>query len=421
MNVGIDTLKFYIPENRIAISTIMEARKQESQQLYDVLARAQITTAQAYMRIPHLWQDSVCLAAQAALSLITDSSVQEYIPLLRYIISATETPVDAAKPVSAFVLGILNKVCDELPSKLVSYQTQHACAGGLISILQAASLVATTQHARSSALVTTSDIAHYNSHTNAEITQGAGAMAFLITKDPRLLTLDISNVGFSSADVDDFFRPLSSPTAVVKGRYSMRCYIEATFDALEDFAQQTDQSVLEVLESNDYLVFHAPFRSMPSIALTNILKNHLSLDRKIIADMLEKKHFDSVAEIITNIGNTYTSSVFLSFGHILQQQYRSIGKDIIGKKVLLVSYGAGSTAVVMQGILGTQAPEVIEQWNLDEQTEHYTELSMELYDQWCKDSITSIDSLDKSSLRRKEPTVFIKEIREDLYRLYGIA
>lgn len=420
-SIGIDSISFYIPEPRISVETIITHRLQESQKVGNILQGAQRTTEQEYFRIPQYWQDSVCLAAQSLITLFQDTTI-DY-SALRYLISGTETPVDASKPNSSFLLGILSQIGINMPRNLINYQIQHACAGGTIGLLQVA--MGILQNTSASGIVSMGDIALYDTSQSAEITQGAGAVSLYIKNNPRLLEIDLAHIGYFSDDVDDFFRPLSSCTAKVKGRYSMECYIEASYQSLLDYAQQIGMSVEEVLDNNDYIVFHTPFASMPVIALSHILKHQLSYDASTIQSIITRTGVQYASEISKYIGNTYTSSTYFSLGYILQREYNIHKEDLIGKTILLFSYGSGNTAVVFRAKVAKDAGKIISTWNLHEQLNSYCDISFEEYNQYCH-QVTNTQPMAYSnnslpSSERHDPQVYLKNIRaHDLYREYGI-
>ena len=60
-----------------------------------------------------------------------------------------------------------------------------------------------------------------------EPTQGAGAVALLVSEAPRLLALEHGITGAYAQDVNDFWRPLSSKEAVVDGHQSVQRYLDA--------------------------------------------------------------------------------------------------------------------------------------------------------------------------------------------------
>lgn len=415
-SVGIDKVSFYIPENRISIEDIIQNRKRVSQEMNEILIKAQATTEQAYIRYTHDWQDSVCIAAQSVLSLLDDEHID--ISQIRSFISATETPVDLAKPNSAFLLGILKQADIMLPRNLVNYQVQHACAGGTAALIQTAALIGQRKK-DSTGIVSMADIAHYTTPSSAEITQGAGSVAMYLSRNPRLLTFDTQHIGYSSEDVDDFFRPLNSPTAKVRGGYSMQCYIDAVYQAMSDYMNEKNQSIDECIEDNDYFVFHTPFATMPEMAFSAMLKKKFSKTPEEIHTIIANKRINMSSSVVCDIGNTYTAATYFPLGYLLQNEYKTLQQDFIGKKILLLSYGAGNTALVLQTTVAKNASVIIEQMNLTEQLQRYHDKDFDAYVKWC-DTPESKNTLHPQHTHT--PSVFLKNIRsDDQYREYGLS
>ena len=410
--VGIDNIGFYIPKLRVTISKTMEVLFRNKPEVLERMYNAVKTTGQQFMRITQKWQDSVCLAAESVFDVIDEITIDT----LRFIVSATETSVDASKPIAAYLLGILKRAGVQLPKNISTFQTQHACAGGTISLLQCISMILASRQ-ESSALVSMTDIARYEKDSTAEVTQGAGAVSLFISKNPRLMELQVDAVGLYSEDTDDFFRPTNSLFAKVRGRYSMLCYLNSVYSAVCDYAKNNSMTVEEVFKTHDYFAFHLPFANMSVIALRHILKSKLKWNSERIEKFLVAKYIRQSAESIASIGNTYTASTYFSLGYILYQQYQLIKGDIIGKKILILSYGSGNTSIVMAGSVSKEAPSVIKKWSLIKQIEESLEVDEKIYREWLSfDLVKPPDDTEKKQLSANE--VYLEQLREDGYRVY---
>ncbi|MFW5742984.1 MAG: hydroxymethylglutaryl-CoA synthase, partial [Spirochaetota bacterium] len=243
----------------MGLDTLVAHRIAEDPKFERRLKRAIEKTGQGAIRFPAPYEDSATLAAQASYSLLRrnpDSTRR-----LRYIGTGTETTVDQSKPVAAYLEGMLQNSGVDVPETMMTFQTQHACAGGTIAMMSIAGLLAGSSQ-DDSGLVVSSDIARYEAPSTAEITQGAGAVSLLVERDPKLVELDLDTQGLCSRDVDDFFRPIGSVTAKVKGAYSMQCYNEALEVAFEDHCKRRGTKPADVLSSTDMFVFHVPFKLM---------------------------------------------------------------------------------------------------------------------------------------------------------------
>ena len=75
-------------------------------------------------------------------------------------------------------------------------------------------------------MVIASDTARYGIESGGEPTQGAGAVAMLISHQPRILQLNDDAVAYT-ADVYDFWRPTGHKYPLVAGALSKDAYIES--------------------------------------------------------------------------------------------------------------------------------------------------------------------------------------------------
>ena len=134
----------------------------------------------------------------------------------------TETAVDHSKPIAAYLHRMLG-----LPQQCRVFETKHACFGGTAGLLAALDWIAAGSARGRNALIVCTDIARYGLQTPGEPTQGAGAVAMIVSENPRLLALEVGVTGSYSQDVNDFWRPLYSKDAFVDGHHSVQCYLDA--------------------------------------------------------------------------------------------------------------------------------------------------------------------------------------------------
>jgi hydroxymethylglutaryl-CoA synthase len=380
------------------------------------MERALQVTGQTAIRFPEPWEDTATMAAQAAFELVQRNPTLD-VSAIRHLSVGTETSVDHSKPVSAYVQGMLQKAGVRLPESLSSFQVQHACAGGTMALLSVASMLQTSGRPGESGIVMASDVARYDTESTAEITQGAGAVAMLVESSPRLVELDLGTVGYFSKDVDDFFRPLGSKTAKVKGRYSMECYLESLEGAFLDHCRRVDQSPQTVLTGSDLIMLHTPFRNMPESAMQYLLERHLGYTNGHSESFLTDRGFYLGVDPVAQIGNTYAGSLYIALAFLLYYRYRELGDGIVGKRVLLASYGSGNTMVIQAGRVMPQAPEVLAAWDLDRKLAQHRQASIEDYLLWTEGPHSPAEYPDQG---RSVPggSFYLSEVREDGYREY---
>ncbi|MCD6343773.1 MAG: hydroxymethylglutaryl-CoA synthase [Spirochaetaceae bacterium] len=381
--IGIGDIALYLPDPNMNMQTLMESRSKSNPQLVRIMNRAIEHTGQLSFRFPEPWEDTASMAANSAAE-IMDRLKKEERSRIRYISLGTETAVDHAKPAASYVQGMLNDAGYELGTSMTTYEVKHACAGGTAALLSAASMLSLSGKPEEKALAISSDIARYDAPSTAEITQGAGAVSLLVEKNPRLLELDLSTQGLFASDVDDFFRPLDSVTAKVKGRYSMDCYQEALEKAFADFCERKGSSSCRVIDEIDYIALHVPFARMPETALRKLLKNSCGKDEDEIEHYLNRTGFLEAMYLSKTFGNLYNASLYTYLAALLQQEYKKIGKEIIGKTILIASYGSGNTMMVYSATIAEKAPEVISRWDLEKWSRSSRSVDFKEYSNWLE-------------------------------------
>jgi hydroxymethylglutaryl-CoA synthase len=416
--VGISDINIYIPSPALSLETLVRQRVRQNPRMERHMERACRVTGQKVIRFPEIWEDSATLAASAAYGLLAENPGLDP-RSVRHLAVGTETTVDHSKPLSAYVQGMLQKAGVALPSALSSFQTQHACAAGTMALLGVAGMLAVGGRAEDCGIVVSSDIARYETESTAEITQGAGAVALHVATSPRLLSLDLATLGFHSADVDDFFRPLGSTTARVDGSYSMRCYGESLEAAFLDHCARAGAKPEQTLLDTDYFVLHTPFRNMPETAMEKLLARVLGYDAQRAKSFLAEKSLSAGADPLALIGNLYSGSLTAALAFLLHERYRALGKGIIGKRLLLASYGSGNTMVVISGRVEERAVEVISRWNLDRIFSSAREATFEEYEAWTSGPVQpELQERLMENAASPAGAFVLSGIRKDGYREY---
>ena len=213
-------------------------------------------------------------------------------------------------------------------------------------------------------LVIASDVARYELDSPGEPTQGAGAVAMLVGADPRLVEIEPVS-GLNSADVDDFWRPNDSSTAIVDGALSVSAYLDALTGAWEDLAAQGGPAIDEI----DRVLYHQPFTKMAKKAQAHLAElTGTELNTDIVAgdasaaasagagagagaqgpDTGAQGPRDTGLATSTlynrRLGNSYTASLYAGLCSLLDHD-----EDLAGKRVGLFSYGSGSVGEFLTG------------------------------------------------------------------------
>jgi len=368
-DVGVSDMAMYIPPFYIPHRELASARGVPWE-------KYQIGLGNNKMSILPNWEDAVTMAANAGAQLLekTGTGPKE----IRQLVVCTESGVDHSKPVASFVQGLL-----KIGSRCRVYEIKHACYGGTAGIVHSIDWIARNHNLPKKALVIMTDIALYGFGSAGEPTQGAGAVALLIEKDPLLCSIDTSVNGVFSRDVFDFWRPTGHRFPVVDGKYSIACYLTALEGAVSHMRSNLGLHNERVLEAVDYLVYHMPFTNMSRKAHRHLIDfeyGDLGLEdrEQLFVDTFKAKVEPGLLGA-REVGNIYTGSVYMGLVSLLEAE----AERVAGKRVGLFSYGSGCGAEFFVCEMKPEITKIIEGLRFQEQLNRRKRITFEQYVQIC--------------------------------------
>ncbi len=320
MKTGIDRISFYSSRYYLDLKTLAEARGTDPAKYYTGIG-------QEKMAIPPPDEDIVTMAASAALPII-EAEGRDNIELLAL---GTESGIDQSKAAGLFVHGLLG-----LPARCRVVEMKEACYGGTAGLQMALAMV--QRNPGSKALVIGADIARYDLGSPGEATQGCGAVAMLITANPRIMTVE-PEAGIFSDDIMDFWRPNYRSQALVDGKYSTRVYLNALADTWGQYTTITGRGYGDI----DRFCYHLPFTRIAEKAQERLAKSAgIKPDDETLEQVLRRS---LVYNRIT--GNSYAASLYVGLNSLLDNDDGDLG----GKRVGMYSYGSGCVAEYFSGII----------------------------------------------------------------------
>jgi hydroxymethylglutaryl-CoA synthase len=326
-SIGIDALAIAVPQGYLELEDLARARDVPPGKYVDGLGVRRMAVAQP-------WEDAVALGANAARRLFATTGADPR--RVGLCVVGTETAVDHSKPIAAWIHRLAG-----LPQTARSYETKHACFGGTAGLLTAIDWIASGSARGRTALIVCSDIARYDLRSPGEPTQGAGAVAMLVSESPRLLALEPGVSGSYTREVDDFWRPLHRKDAVVDGHLSVQCYLDALAGATASWkAACAEAGLLAPLARRCY---HVPYGKMARKAHRHARRLDGLSDAEAEASF-ELEVGPSLA-FPAEVGNVYTGSLYVALASLLHQQAAALE----GQRVGLFSYGSGCTAEQLAG------------------------------------------------------------------------
>ncbi|KRM72434.1 hydroxymethylglutaryl-CoA synthase [Lacticaseibacillus brantae] len=319
MTIGIDQIGLYTPNYFVDMVKLAQARGVDPDKFT-------IGIGQDQQAVVPSSQDVVTMGANAAQRFMTP----EIASTIGLIVLGTETGVDASKAGSLYIQQLLN-----LNAASRAIEIKEACYGATAGLMLARDFIAS--HTGQTALVVGADIARYGLASSGEVTQGAGAVAMLVSENPRILTIDAESSYFSE-QVMDFWRPVYTDEAIALGKYSTEQYIRFFETTWAAYQEKTGRSLMDFKA----LTFHLPYTKMGLKALRTALP---AVDEAKQAELLA--FYQDSTQFSRRIGNIYTGSLYLGLLSLLDLNQQLAAGDRIG----LFSYGSGAVAEFFAGNL----------------------------------------------------------------------
>lgn len=317
MAIGIDKLDFYIPSFYVSMEDLANARGVDPNKF-------KIGIGQNKMAVNPVIQDIISMGINAAQDILSEQDKKD----IDMVIVATESGVDHSKAASIEIHNQLN-----IQPFARCIEMKEACYSATAAIQLAKDFLSNNPSKK--VLVIASDIARYGLNSGGEPTQGAGAVALLLSHNPRILELNDDSVAYTN-NVYDFWRPTSEKYPVVDGALSKDAYIESFNTVWNEYAKRTGHKV------NDFesFCFHVPFTKMGEKAFKTILNEN-------VEDSIKNRLMDAYQDSVLwnrDVGNIYTGSLYLSLISLLQNHTFQAGQE-----VCLFSYGSGAVAEIFSG------------------------------------------------------------------------
>lgn len=350
MNVGIDAIGFYTPNLFLDLKDLANARSTEPNKFYKGLG-------QFKMSIPTQDEDIVTMAAEATRRIINDKNKND----IDAVLFATESSIDQSKSAGLFLHGLL-----ELNSNCRVVEIKQSCYGGVGAMQLGLALVKSNMSKK--VLLIASDIAKYGLNTKGESTQGAGAIAMILSRSPRIIKFEEGS-GVHTEDAMDFWRPNYSDEAIVYGRYSCDLYLKFLYETWNKYTNNTSRKFLD----HDHFCYHI---SIPRL----VTKSHANLYHYIYKSNIDSKqlssHVDDTLIYSRILGNCYTASINIGLISLLDNNIDNLSNKRIG----FYSYGSGSIAEFFSGIICKDYYKFLDKQHNQEMLKNRRSISIEEYE-----------------------------------------
>jgi hydroxymethylglutaryl-CoA synthase len=273
---GVSAMSAYVPPFRVRLQDWCEWTGNSWDKIQVVVGRS--------FRVPGRHENVYTMAANAVLRLIVQNQIDPQ--LVGFLGFGTESSTDNAAG-AVIVRGMVDGALDALGYPRLSRHCEvpefkHACLGGVYALKGAVRYVSCDAGDKI-AIVVCGDVAEYERGSTGEQTQGAGAVAMLVTREAKLFKVDLAHSG-SASDYrgPDFRKPFArhfheayapgvkrlTDFPVFSGKYSTYSYLDETVQAVEEMLRKLNVSGGRYYNSVHSLFFHRPYEMMPVQAMS---------------------------------------------------------------------------------------------------------------------------------------------------------
>lgn len=282
-DIGIDSIGFHAPRFYVDLGELAVERQIDPDKFKKGLLLRE-------MRFPDVDEDIISMGLKAGYSALSRGNISP--KEIDAVFVGTETMTYAAKSVSNIFAELLG-----ISTNSITQDIYNACAAGTLAILNAIALI--EKGIITKALVIKADISTYELGSAAEGTQGSGATAFVISKNPRVAVFS-KKFGKVSGNVNDFFRSAGEVNAQVpNGKYSQEAYLRFQLEAYDNLVEGIGNFYA------DYYAFHAPFSKLPVKCMQEIIEKRWIRDIKdvpnIDTNQIQSSIFQKLDSFLHNI------------------------------------------------------------------------------------------------------------------------
>ena len=311
---GIDRLAFYTPPFYLDLTTLAAARGVDPDKYTKGLG-------QHKMAVIPPDEGIVTMAASAAERVIDGIDTND----IDWILFATESGIDHSKASGIYVHKLL-----KLPEHCRVIELKQACYSATAGIQLIMPYLMANPNKK--ALLIASDIARYGLNTTGESSQGGGAVAMLLSANPRILAIEPGS-GAHTEDVMDFWRPHYRSEALVEGKHSCEMYLKVLEACWNRYSDSTNRTFTD----HQHFLYHIPLPRLAEKAHQKMAK--ICKTKTHVEDIQNSLNYSRI------VGNCYSASLYLGLASLLD----NTPADLANQRIGFYSYGSGCVGEFFSG------------------------------------------------------------------------
>lgn len=416
--VGIEAINAFAGSAYVNVEKLAQHRKLDMTRFKNLLMKEK-TVALPY-------EDPITFGLNAAKPLVDGLSVEEK-ERIEMVITCTESAFDFGKSMSTYFhkhLG-LNPNCR-------LFELKNACYSGVAGLQMAVNFILSQVSPGAKVLVVATDISRFiaveggealtHDWSFSEPSNGAGAVAIIVSDTPYVLQVDIGASGYYGYEVMDTCRPVPDSDAG-DADLSLLSYLDCFENSFAEYKKRVEGA--DFANTFSYLAMHTPFGGMIKGAHRDMMRKTTKASAKEIEADFERRVMPGLI-YCQRVGNIMGATTTLSLLSTIEH-----GDFKTPQRVGCFSYGSGCCSEFFTGVVTQDAQERVRALRIKEQLDKRYELSMEEYDNLLAGSsavkfgtrnvVLDTDFIPQARSAQGKETLFLTEIREFERRYERIA
>ena len=358
MTVGIEAINFYGGTAFLDVRTLFEARGLDLRRFENLMIHRKSVALPC--------EDPVSFGVNAAKPLLDQLSEQDK-NRIELLVTATESGLDFGKSLSTYLHDYLG-----LSRSCRLFEIKHACYAGTAAFQTAVNFIAAQSSPGAKILIVATDIAKAAiKGSYVEPSQGAGAVALLVSDRPDILEIDFGANGYYSYEVMDSCRP-TAEIETGDSDLSLVAYLDCLENSFGAYTTRVEGA--DFVSTFDYMAFHTPFPGLVKGAHRMMLRK-LKGSPPAAADADFERRVRPSLTYCLEIGNIYSATLYLALCGLID------AADLpAAKRVALYSYGSGCCSEFFSGIVTPKSKTKMSALQKRESLNNRYELSVPEYD-----------------------------------------
>lgn len=363
------------------------------------------------------YEDPITFAVNAARPIIDALSPEEK-DRIEMVITCTESAFDFGKSMSTYCHDLLrlNRNCR-------LFELKNACYSGVAGLQMAVNMILSQVSPGAKVLVIATDISRFMVEEGgsaltadwsfAEPSNGAGAVAMLVSDQPNIMQIDVGANGYYGYEVMDTCRP--SPDADAgDSDLSLLSYLDCCENAYLQYAQRVENVSFD--KTFDYIAYHTPFGGMVKGAHRNMMRKLAKVKSEQIEIDFNQRVMPGI-DYCQRVGNIMGATAALSMVSTIEN-----GDFSEPKRIGIFSYGSGCCSEFFSGVVSELGQKALQEMQIKARLDARYELSMEEYDELLsvsreikfgtRNTVPDKNFIAGARKALGQPTLYLKAINE---------